>query len=162
MGAIDISGVWRSTARPEDVWTVISDLETWPTWWPAIRAVAPLNGSMVPTGDVAPAAQVTFDTPSPLRPLQVTLEVTERVAPERLVVRATEGPLAGRGEMRVCEEFGGSAASFDLHLRVRSRLFRPIGRVLAGAAQGGGSERMRRAGDDLARLSGGEPREHDV
>ena len=92
----------------------------------------------------------------------IGLEVVERVGPERLVIRAIDGPLSGRGEMRVTEEFGGSAAAYDLHLRVRSLLFRPVERVMSAAARTGGSERLRRAGDDLARLAGGEPREHDV
>lgn len=158
MGAVDISGIWRSTADPEAVWEVIADLGTWPQWWPAIRHVQPLRGP----AHAPDLAEVTFDTPSPLRPLHVKLEVIQREVPERLVVRATDGPLAGRGEMAVVEEFGGSAASFDLHLRVRSRLFKPIERILSGVARSGGSDRLRRAGDDLAKLSGGEPREHTV
>ena len=158
MGAIDIVGVWRTTAAPEEVWAVIADLGTWPSWWPAIRAVDHLDGVERP----ADAAQLTFDTPAPMRPMHVTLEVVERVGPKRLVVRATDGPLSGRGVMRVTEEPGGSAAAYDLHLRIRSLLFRPVERVLATAARSGGSDRLRRAGDDLARLAGGEPREHDV
>lgn len=158
MGAIDIRGVWRTTAPPDDVWEVVSDLTTWPQWWPAIREVHTVAGP-----DHSPSrARMTFDTPPPLRPLHVTFEVVEREEPERLLVRASDGPLSGRAEMRLSAEHGGTAAAYDLHLRVRSLLFRPVERVLAGAARSGGSDRLRRAGDDLARLAGGEPREHDT
>lgn len=158
MGAITITGTWRTTAAPADVWDVIVDLRTWPRWWPAIRHVEPVAGD-----DHAPeVARFTFDTPSPLRPVVVELSVTDRTDHERLVVTATDGPLTGTGAIDLAAIEDGTAAAFDLSLRVRSLLLRPVERVLRRAASHRGRERLRRAGDDLAALAGGEPLQHDV
>jgi hypothetical protein len=158
VGAITIAGTWRTTAPTADVWDVIVDLRTWPQWWPAIRDVQPVAGD-----DHAPdVARLTFDTPSPLRPMVVELSITERQVGERLVVRATDGPLTGDGTIGVAGFDGGTATRYDLSLRVRSLLLRPVEGVLRRAATNGGRARLRRAGDDLASLAGGEPLEHDV
>jgi uncharacterized protein YndB with AHSA1/START domain len=158
VGAISIAGTWRTTAAPADVWDVIVDLRTWPRWWPAIRHVEPVQGE-----EHAPdVARFTFDTPSPLRPVVVELSVTDRSDHERLVVTATDGPLIGAGTIDLSAIDDGTATSFDLSLRVRSLLLRPVEHVLGRAASNGGRERLRRAGDDLATLAGGEPLDHDV
>jgi uncharacterized protein YndB with AHSA1/START domain len=158
VGAITIAGTWRTTAAPPDVWDVIVDLRTWPRWWPAIRHVEPVAGD-----DHAPdVARFTFDTPSPLRPVVVELTVTDRADHERLVVTATDGPLTGTGAIDLTAIEDGTATDYDLSLRVRSLLFRPVERVLGRAASNGGRERLRRAGDDLAVLAGGEPLDHEV
>jgi hypothetical protein len=140
------------------VWGVIVDLGTWPQWWPAIRDVELLGGEP----GAPDAARFVFDTPSPLRPLVIGMAVTERGEPELLSVRAVDGPLVGHGVLEVSEEAGGSAARFDVRLRVRSLLLRPVETVLKGATRSAGVDRLRRAGDDLARLAGGEPREHRI
>ena len=39
---------WRIAATPEVVWPVLTDLATWPQWWPSVRRVtqvAAANGS---------------------------------------------------------------------------------------------------------------------
>lgn len=158
MGAITIAGTWRTTASPPDVWEVLVDLRTWPQWWPAIRHVEPVAGP-----DHAPdVARLTFATPAPLRPMIVELTVTDRMPHERLLVEATDGPLVGGGAIDLAEVDGGSQTTYDLSLRVRSFMLKPIEAVLARAATGAGKDRLRRAGDDLAGLAGGEPLDHDV
>jgi uncharacterized protein YndB with AHSA1/START domain len=158
VGAIELAGTWRCTAPPDDVWDVVVDLSSWSRWWPAIDDVELQAGS-----PRAPeAARLTFGTPAPLRPLRVRLEVRELAAPQRLVVAAVDSPIVGDGELEVTADEDGSATSFDLTLHVRSRLFRPVERLLANAARGSGRDRLRRAGDDLARLAGGDPRPHDL
>jgi uncharacterized protein YndB with AHSA1/START domain len=158
VGAIELAGTWRSTAPPDDVWGVVVDLSTWPSWWPAIDDVELEAGRP----QAPEAARLTFGTPAPLRPLRVRLEVRELVAPQRLVVAAVDSPIVGDGELEVASDDGGSETRFDLVLHVRSRLFRPVERLLANAARGSGRDRLRQAGDDLARLAGGEPRTHDL
>ncbi|MFP4235623.1 MAG: SRPBCC family protein [Nitriliruptoraceae bacterium] len=153
MGAIEIRGCWRNTAAVEDVWGVLVDLTTWPDWWPAIREVdpvAPSNGGLA-------AARVTFQTRPPLRPLVTTLEVVERVEPERLGVVISEGPLGGRGTFTITPEPGGSRSCYDVSLTVRSLLFRPLEPILRSGTRSAGRERLERAGADLARLAGGDP-----
>ncbi|MEX2504914.1 MAG: SRPBCC family protein [Egicoccus sp.] len=168
MAAIDLTGTWRTTAPPADVWRVVADLTTWPRWWPAIDDVEVLAGSAT-----APeAARFTFGTP--VRPLRVEMAGTATGA-ERLDVVTVGGPVHGTGRLELLEEpglvgaggetdlaGGGTAVRFAMRLDVRSLIFKPVERILAGAARGSGRERLRQAGDDLARLAGGEPGHHDV
>jgi hypothetical protein len=86
-----------------------------------------------------------------------------RPAPhEQLLVEATDGPLTGKGVISLAAIDGGSETTYDLRLRVRSLLLKPVEAVLARAATGAGKDRLRRAGDDLAELAGGEALDHDV
>lgn len=158
MGEIRIAGIWRTTAAPDDVWAVVADLSTWPQWWPAIRAVDLLDGSPGRPG----AARLTFATPAPLPALVVEVEAAEVEPPSRLVVAPRRGPLAGSGRLEVSPDHAGaSAVAYDVRLRFRSLVLRPLEAVLAGATRASGRERLRQAGDDLARLAGGEPGEHE-
>ena len=131
---------------------MVTDLRSWPAWWPAIRDAEPIAG-----GHERPEAiRLTFATPSPLRPLRVTLTVLERGPAHRLVAGLTDGPLRGGGTVTVRPAPEGSEASYDLQLRVASLLFRPLEPVLASATRASGQARLRQAGEELARLAGGE------
>lgn len=158
MGALRIDGTWRTTAGVEAVWAVLIDLPSWPAWWPAIREVELVAG----TPDAPEAARMTFDTPSPLRPLSVRTTITDLAAPTRLVAASHDGPIGGDARFELIETDEATAVHFDLHLQVRSRLLRPIEHILARASSGAGKQRLGRAGDDLAALAGGEPLEHDL
>jgi uncharacterized protein YndB with AHSA1/START domain len=158
VGAIELAGTWRATAPTDDVWHVVVDLATWPRWWPAIDDVERTAG----TAAAPEAARLVFGTPPPLRPLRIELVVRDLEPGRRLHVEAVDSPVIGVGTLEVVEDDGGSATRFDLALDVRSRLFKPVERLLASAARGSGRDRLRQAGDDLARLAGGEPRPHDL
>lgn len=153
MGAIEIRGCWRSTAGVEDVWDVLVDLETWPEWWPAITAVKLVE----PSAHGIAAARLTFSTRPPLRPLIATLEVMERQEPSRLDVVISEGPLGGHGAFTIDPDPQGSRSCYDVSLSVRSLLFKPIEPILRNGTRAAGRERLVRAGEDLARLAGGDP-----
>jgi hypothetical protein len=158
VGAIELAGTWRTTALPDEVWAVVVDLTTWPHWWPAIDEVDLRAGA--PTSPEA--AQLTFGTPAPLRPLRIDLRVRELEPTRRMVVEAVDSPITGHGRLELADEAAGTATRFELTLHVRSRWLRPIERLLANAARGGGRDRLRKAGDDLARLAGGEPGLHEL
>ena len=158
MGAVELSATWRSTASPAATFAVVVDLATWPRWWPAIQDVQPLAGDP----SAPDVARLTFDTPAPLRPLRLELTVIERTSPSLLLVEVSDGPIRGDGRIDIVADAGGSATSFEVDLDVRSRWLRPVELVLASATRGAGRERLATAGDDLARLAGGEPRHHDV
>jgi hypothetical protein len=153
MGAIEIRGCWRSTAPVEDVWEVLVDLETWPSWWPAISHVELVE----PSSHALAAARLTFSTRPPMRPLVTTLEVAERDEPSRLHVVIADGPLGGRGAFTIDHDPEGSRSCYDVSVSVRSLLFKPIEPILRGGTRAAGRERLERAGADLARLAGGEP-----
>ena len=158
MGAIELSATWRSTATPAATYAVVVDLATWPQWWPAIQHVEPLAGDP----SAPDVARLTFDTPAPLRPLHLEVTVTERTSPSLLLVEVSDGPIRGDGRIDIVADDDGSATSFEVTLEVRSRWLKPVELVLASATRGAGRERLARAGDDLARLAGGVPRDHDV
>jgi hypothetical protein len=153
MGAIEIRGCWRNTAPVEDVWDVLIDLETWPEWWPAIRAVELIE----PSAHAVAAARLTFSTRPPLRPLITTLEVVERQEPNRLDVLVSDGPLGGHGVFTIDPDPEGSRSCYDVSLSVRSLLFKPIEPILRSGTRSAGKQRLERAGEDLARLAGGDP-----
>ncbi|MFA9432532.1 SRPBCC family protein [Egicoccus sp. AB-alg2] len=155
MAAIDFSGTWRTTAARDDVWRVVADLTTWPQWWPAIDEVEMLAG----TPEAPEAARFTFGTP--IRPLRIEMAVSAATPGERLDVVTVDGPVRGTGRLDLQDEAAYTAVAFALRLDIRSRLFKPVERLLAGAARGD-SQRLRKAGDDLSRLAGGEPGPHDV
>lgn len=150
MGAITIAGTWRTTAPREDVYAVLADLDTWPRWWPAIRDVEMLEGD---------AARLVFGTPAPLRPLVVEVDV-DATPHDRLSLTPRQGPVAGSGALVVRDEDDVTAVDYELELAFRSRLMKPLERVLAGATREGGAARLRKAGDELAELAGGEPGRH--
>lgn len=151
VAAITIHGAWTTTAPVASIWAVVVDLGSWPAWWPAIQE-ARLLGDAAHAPD---AAELVFDTPSPLRPLVVTLTIEERDAPQLLRVAVTDGPLRGHGTVRIDTDERGSRTSYDIELRVRSLLFKPLEPILAGASRSSGRARLRRAGADLAELAGG-------
>jgi uncharacterized membrane protein len=151
VGAITVAGIWRTTAPREDVYAVLADLDTWPRWWPAIRDVEVLGED---------AARLTFGTPAPLRPLVVEVDV-DATPHERLSLTPREGPVAGSGALVVREEDDATAVDYELQLAFRSRLLRPLERVMANATKDAGAARLRKAGDELAALAGGEPGRHE-
>ncbi len=153
MGAIEISGCWRSTAPVEDVWAVLVDLETWPAWWPAIRHVELVE----PSVHGIAAARLTFATRPPMRPLITTLEIADRDDPSRLQVVLSDGPLAGHGAFTIDPDPDGSRSCYDVSVSVRSLLFKPLEPILRGGTRTTGRERLERAGADLAKLAGGDP-----
>lgn len=158
MAAITIRGRWWTTADGEALWRVVTDLRTWPVWWPAIDRADVVEG----TGEAPDEARLTFGTPAPLRPLVVTLRVVERAPSERLVVELSDGPMSGHGTVAVAASDTGAVVTYDVALRIRSLLFKPLEPILAGATRSGGRERLAVAGDDLARLAGGELVRHDT
>ncbi len=153
MGAIEIHGIWRSTAPAADVWAVLNDLSTWPFWWPAIRSV----DSVPPPPDALEVARLTFDTHRPLPTLVATVAVVERSGSNRLLVEVRDGPLAGRGEIIVSSDPDVSSTAYAIELRIRSLPFRPLEPILRSATRESGQQRLERAGADLARLAGGSP-----
>jgi hypothetical protein len=153
VGAIEIQGCWRNTAGVEDVWAVLTDLTTWPEWWPAISEVEIVE----PSGDALAAARLTFSTRAPLRPLVTTLQVMDQQRPSRLDIAIADGPLGGRGTFTIADDPEGSRSCYDVSLAVRSLLFRPLEPILRSGTRSSGRARLERAGEDLARLAGGEP-----
>lgn len=151
MPPVAITGSWTMTPTPDAVWDTLIDLESWASWWPAI-------GDARRAADAAPspAVDLSFDTPRGVPSLVVRLTVTDARPSERLEVAVTEGPMRGQGVVSIVPDAAGSLVTYDIGLRVRSLVFRPIETVLSQASRRAGRERLARAGADLAGLCGGE------
>ncbi|MGH3440520.1 MAG: SRPBCC family protein [Nitriliruptorales bacterium] len=156
--AIDIDGVWRTTAGRDAVWEVVSDLSSWREWWPAIEDVEELEeGGADGVGRVA---RLAFRTP--VRRLPVDVEVIAADAPSRLEVASPGGGIRGNGAIDLAETDGVTEIRYAWQVNIANPLLRFLEPILRSASSGSGRETMRVAGDRLARLAGGEPLHHDV
>lgn len=86
--------IWRARADLEDVWEVLSDISSWPGWWPGMRRVEMsedgLHGDMV------------VQSPLGYR-LGFTLRLEEKHAPRGAAFSVT-GDLRGIGTVRLNPE----------------------------------------------------------
>lgn len=87
----ELASLWRLDAPIDQVWATLSDVGSWPRWWPAVRRVQLLEpGDAQGLGCVRRVEWV-----SRLRlPLVSELELLACQSPERLLGR-TWGPLVG-------------------------------------------------------------------
>ena len=160
MAGFELAGTWDISVPPDEVWEVMSDLSCWRQWWPAMRDAEEV-GSNVASGTPG-EVRMTFDAPSPLKQFHVEAEITEVTPPRRLRVASARGGLQGEGELEVTERDGGSRVRYGFHVRTTKFWLRPIEVVLRRAGQRAGRERLAQAGQDLARMAGGELDAHDV
>lgn len=151
---VRVSGTWRTTAPPEAVWEVVSDVADWKRWWPALRDVRHGAADGLPD-----RAELVFDTA--IGELGVPVRLREETAPARLHVASDGGGFAGAGELRVEPIDGGSAVTYDIDVRARKLWLKPVEAILGAAGRTAGRERLREAGDRLAELAGGEPLHHE-
>ncbi|MBW3576681.1 MAG: SRPBCC family protein [Actinobacteria bacterium] len=160
MGRFEVEGAWRVTASPQDVWDVVSDLERWREWWPAIRETEEIeSGGVDGTGR---RVRLGFNSPIPGRGLHLDAEVTDAEPPRRLAIASARGGLEGSGELVITVE-GDGTTRVDYRWDVRTRAWLwALDPVLRDATSAAGHDTMRDAGDRLAELAGGEPLRHDV
>ena len=89
----DMISHWRIPAPVDRVWAALTDPETWPRWWPCVRAVRTLR-----TGDrtgVGSVRRIRWSTPLPYE-IVIEGEAVEVLRHERLRTRS-HGPLRGEG-----------------------------------------------------------------
>jgi hypothetical protein len=100
--------VWRLQAPIDEVYFAIEDIDTWPAWWPSVRAVERLREAG-PDG-LGGAVRVTFVGRLPYR-LRFDLRVTRRDRPTALSGAAT-GELQGTGDWTLWEETGQTCVRY--------------------------------------------------
>lgn len=157
MAPVEVSGTWRTTADQLAVWGVLSDLDRWRDWWPALSEV---RVRAEPDGDLPSAADLVFSTL--VGPLTVPVVVRVVAPPDRLVVASDGGGFDGQASLSLRGTRDGAEVSYAFSARARKLWLKPVERVLSTVGRSGGRQRMREAGDRLAELAGGEPRHHDV
>lgn len=109
---------WRIDADPDDVYTALQDVESYPTWWPQVVAARWLDGD---SGEVRCRS---------LLPYELAFVVHRDIEdPLTRVLRARmDGDLAGFSQWTVSARDDGSVAVFDEEVDVRKRLVRAAGR----------------------------------
>jgi uncharacterized protein YndB with AHSA1/START domain len=115
------------TARsPEEVWQVITDYEAVPTWHKDVKAVARL-----PDRNGHPVWRETYKGNYPIQ-----LEITEAVAPRRLVraIADEKGPFSGCWEFDMVPEDGGCRVTLTERGDIANPFFRFMARLFMDPA----------------------------
>ncbi|MDT4923699.1 MAG: hypothetical protein QOG01_1412 [Pseudonocardiales bacterium] len=137
---------WRLPAAPATVYDVLSDVESYPRWWPQVRRTRRIDDL---SGEL---------TCRSLLPYDVVFRMHREVEdPAGLVLRARlDGDLSGTSQWTITANGVGSTAVFDEDvqvgngmLRAAGRLFRPVLRFNHDLMMRSGEKGLR------AHLSGG-------
>ncbi|HZA05971.1 MAG TPA: SRPBCC family protein [Propionibacteriaceae bacterium] len=110
---------WRLAAAPEVVWPVLTDLETWPQWWPSVRRVARV-------ADDSGSDQWEFHFRTRL-PYDMEFRAEVRRDDDALTGSATvTGRLAGEATWQGEPVDGGTLVRFDWEVRPQPAWMRAV------------------------------------
>ena len=98
----DLVTEWAFEAPPEQVWTILRAVESWPTWWPSVRRVEPVAAE--DGNGVGAIHRLTWQTALPYT-LTLATKVTAIDPMRRIEVRAT-GDVEGTGTWMLRPEAG--------------------------------------------------------
>jgi uncharacterized protein YndB with AHSA1/START domain len=115
---------WRLPAPPRHVYDVLADVESYPTWWPQVRAARRLDDV---SGELTCRSLLPYDLVFRMR--------QELRDPDALVLRATmDGDLNGTSQWTITPDGdGNSYAVFDENVAVGSGLVHAAGRLFRPA-----------------------------
>ncbi|UKA55174.1 hypothetical protein LFT45_04355 [Arthrobacter sp. FW305-BF8] len=119
----DLSSTWHLPAPPEEVWTIIADIDmSWPQWWPHCSFAAPLTRTKAKSSsqeDILKATTAYLNFKASLGyTLTISIHPTEVVAPREIDFDAG-GHLQGIGRVTLIPEKEGEATRMDIEWRVR-------------------------------------------
>jgi hypothetical protein len=119
----DLSSTWHLPAPPEEVWTIIADIEmSWPQWWPHCSFAAPLTRTKAKTNsqeDILKATTAYLNFKASLGyTLTISIHPTDVAAPREIDFDAG-GHLMGTGRVVLTSENQGQATRMDIKWRVR-------------------------------------------
>jgi uncharacterized protein YndB with AHSA1/START domain len=111
---------WHLPAVPEVVYGVLSDVESYPRWWPQVRRTRRIDDL---SGEL---------TCRSLLPYDVVFRMHREVEdPDSRVLRARmEGDLSGTSQWTITPDGEGSVAVFDENVQVGKGMLRAAGRLL--------------------------------
>ena len=118
---------WSFQAPIEQVWTLISEPERWPEWWPGVEKVEVLEKGT--DGDVGSLRRYTWKSKLPYR-LRFDMRTTRVERPHALEGRA-EGELDGTGRWELAQEGDWTRVRYDWRVRTTKawmNLLAPVAR----------------------------------
>jgi uncharacterized protein YndB with AHSA1/START domain len=114
---------WRLPAGPDDVYAILADVETYPTWWPQVRRTRRIDDV---SGEIVCRSLLPYD---------VTFVMHRDLEdPAARVLRARmDGDLTGTSQWTITADGAGSLAVFDEDVAVGKAMLRAAGRLLRPA-----------------------------
>lgn len=133
MGSYTFQSNWRLAAPPDRVYEVLADVETYPRWWPQVRATRRLD-------DVS--GELTCRS---LLPYDLTFVMHREVQdPDARILRARmTGDLAGSSQWTITSAGSGTLAVFDEDVDVGVGLVKAAGRLFRPALRANHDHMMR-------------------
>ncbi|OEU96768.1 polyketide cyclase [Streptomyces oceani] len=113
----EFHAVWRLSATPAEVYAVLADAERYPSWWPQVREVYPLDGD---------AGMACFRSFLPYE-LRVTARALRRDEATGVLEMAMTGDLQGHVRWTIARDTADPRlvrAEFDQCVEVRKRSLR--------------------------------------
>jgi hypothetical protein len=125
----DLVSHWHIPAPRADVWAALTDPETWPRWWPYVRAVRTLDAGHA--DGLHSVRRIHWATRLPYD-LEIEVEAVELLRHERIRARS-RGQLRGEGIWLLDEHPGqpGHAATTSVTYVWRVELASPWMRLVA-------------------------------
>ncbi|MFJ7958589.1 SRPBCC family protein [Streptomyces sp. NPDC096319] len=108
--------VWRLAAPPEAVYAVLERAEEYPSWWPQVREVVPVDDA---TGTARFRSVLPYD-------LVVTARSLRRDPDARVLEVGLGGDLEGWARWTLTPEGTGTRALYEQEVEVRARLLRAL------------------------------------
>lgn len=123
----DLVTHWRLRAPVEQVWSILTDPECWPLWWPYVKAVQTLKAGG--SDGVGGVRRIDWTTRLPYR-LVIEVETVESLRHQRLRGRS-RGQLDGEGLWLLREEDGFTDVTYVWRVRLAKPWMRWMAPLLA-------------------------------
>lgn len=142
--------LWRFKAPVDQVWSRLSDPESWPAWWRGVEAVALLERG--DGEDVGALRRYTWKSALPYR-LAFDMRTTLVRRPHRMEGRAS-GELEGTGCWTLAQQGEWTSVRYDWEVRATKRWMALLAPLLRPAFAWNHDVVMRWGGEGLARELG--------
>lgn len=145
MGAYVFRSEWKLAAAPERVYDVLADVETYPSWWPQVRAARRIDDV---SGELTCRSLLPHD-------LSFTMHRDVEDPLERVLRATMTGDLTGTSQWTITAAGEGTVAVFEEDVEVGTGLLRAAGRLFRPALRANHDHMMRSGEKGLrAHLSG--------